>query len=223
MKKLLIATNNKGKIQELRALLSDLNIQLVTPSQIGLDLDVIEDGKTYAENAVKKAIAFAQASGLISLADDTGLEVDALDGAPGLYSKRYGSTASLPLNPKDLGGAGGGYLSDPERRRYLVQNLKNFSRPWTARFRATIAIANPDRVKLNPVATGSLQITEGICEGEIIPNDRGKNGFGYDPIFLFPDLGKTMAELSMEEKNRLSHRARAVMNAKGILSELFSE
>ena len=210
MNKLLIATNNKGKIEELQALLSDLNVELVTPSHIGLDFDVIEDGASYAENAAKKAIAFAQTSGLISLADDTGLEVDALDGTPGLYSKRYGSEDN-----------GGEHLSDPERRRYLVQNLQNFPHPWTARFRATIAIANPVNVKLNPVATESLQITEGTCEGEIISEDRGTNGFGYDPIFLFPELGKTMAELSMEEKNRISHRARAVMNAMGILDKLF--
>lgn len=220
MTKLLIATNNKGKIQELQALLSDLKLELVTPVQIGIDLDIIEDGATYAENATKKALAFAQASGLISLADDSGLEVDALDGAPGLYSARYGA---FPQNPKDLGGDGGGQkkTSDGEKRKYLIAKLKDKPRPWTARFHATIAIANPGNVKLNPVATESLQITEGACEGEIIPEDRGANGFGYDPIFLFPTLGRTMAELSMDEKNRLSHRARAVMDAKGILSELF--
>ena len=247
MNKLLIATNNKGKIEELQALLSDLNVELVTSSQIGLDLDVIEDGTTYAENATKKAVAFAQASGLISLADDTGLEVDALDGAPGLYSKRYGSNDSLPPSRQGgMGGAGEGqHLSDPERRRYLVQNLQNFPRPWRARFRATIAIAIPKNVtssearslKHNQSKTlqspqsgsitssqrpsGRVTLAEGTCEGEIIPEDRGTNGFGYDPIFLFPELGKTMAELSMDEKNRLSHRARAVMNAKGILGKLF--
>ena len=211
MNKFLIATNNKGKVEELQNLLMDMGIELVTPAQIGLDLDVIEDGLTYAENAAKKALAFAQASGLISVADDTGLEVDALDGAPGLYSKRFGSShTSLPLNPKDLGGAGGGLLPDAERRRYLVHQLQNQPSPWTARFRATIAIAIPG---------GEVQLTEGTCEGEIIPEDRGTNGFGYDPIFLFPDLGRTMAELTMDEKNRLSHRARAVMKAKVILKE----
>ena len=222
MNKLLIATNNKGKVKELQALLSDLNIELVIPSQIGLDLDVVEDGITYTENAAKKAFAFAKASGLISLADDTGLEVDALDGAPGLYSKRFGSSTSdsLPLNSKDFGGAGGGLLSDFDRRRYLVQQIQDTPRPWTARFRATIAIANPNNIKLNPLSTDNLQITEGTCEGEIIPEDQGTNGFGYDPIFLFPELGKTMAELSMDEKNRISHRAKAVMNAKEILIKL---
>ena len=209
MNKLLIATNNQGKIEELQQLLADLNVELVIPSQIGLDLDVIEDGLTYAENATKKAIEFAEASGLISLADDTGLEVDALDGAPGLYSKRFGSEEN-----------GGQELPDFDRRRYLVQQIKDTPRPWTARFRATIAIVVPkNHVTLNEVK--SLQLTEGICEGEIIPEDRGVNGFGYDPIFLFPELGKTMAELPAEEKNRLSHRAKAVMSAKMILKELF--
>jgi XTP/dITP diphosphohydrolase len=198
---LLIATNNNGKITELHELLDDLGIALVTPSQIQLDLDVLEDGHTYAENATKKAIAFAQASGLISLADDSGLEVDALDGAPGLYSARYGS-----LN--------GEKLSDKDRRDYLVKNLQGKPHPWTARFRATITVAIPN---------GEIHLTEGICEGEIIPEERGAGGFGYDPIFLLKELGKTMAELSMEEKNRLSHRARAVMKAKEILNDIFSK
>ena len=198
---LLIATNNKGKIEELQDLLKGMGIELVTSAQIGLDLDVTEDGVTYIENASKKAIAFAKASGLISLADDSGLEVDALDGAPGLYSARYGSTNE-------------GKLSDAERRKILIQNLNDKPRPWTARFKATIAIALPNN---------QIQSTEGICEGEIIPEERGTSGFGYDPIFLFPELGKTMAELSMEEKNRLSHRAKAVMKAKGILKALLSK
>ena len=199
MHKLLIATNNPGKIKEFHELLDHLDIELVTPSQLGLDLDVTEDGHTYAENATKKAVAFAQASDLISLADDSGLEVDALDGAPGLYSARYGSP-------------NGGKLSDVERRKYLLQKLQDKPQPWTARFHATIAIATPNQ---------QLQITNGFCPGEIIPEERGTGGFGYDPIFLLPELGKTMAELSTEEKNRLSHRARAVMNAKGILKALF--
>ena len=234
MHKLLIATNNPGKIKEFHELLDHLDIELVTPSQIGLDLDVLEDGHTYAENATRKAVAFAQASNLISLADDSGLEVDALDGAPGLYSARYGS---LPLNSQNLGGAGGGRLSDAERRKYLLSKLQDKPHPWTARFQATIAIAIPpshgtlskakgllpNEETLRSPKDGSLRVTsvEGICPGEIIPEERGTGGFGYDPIFLLPELGKTMAELSMEEKNRLSHRARAVMNAKGILKALF--
>jgi len=198
MNKLLIATNNKGKVKELKDLLKDMDIDLLTPAQIDLELQVLEDGSTYAENATKKVIAFAKASELISLADDSGLEVDALDGAPGLYSARY--------SPKPN-------ASDRDRRIYLLQNLQNKPRPWTARFHATIAIAIPN---------GETHLTKGICEGEIIPEERGKGGFGYDPIFLLPELGKTMAELSMDEKNRLSHRARAVMSAKSILDELFN-
>jgi len=198
MKQLLIATNNNGKVKELQDLLKDTGIELVTPAQIDLDLDVTEDGSTYAANAAKKAVAFAQASGLISLADDSGLEVDALDGAPGLYSARYGSPD-------------GGKLSDPQRRAFLIQNLQGKPRPWTARFHATIAVAIP---------YGETHLAEGFCEGEIIPEERGTGGFGYDPIFLLSESGKTMAELSMEEKNRLSHRARAVMNAKPILDEI---
>lgn len=199
MKPLLIATNNKGKIKELQDMLKDTEIDLITPAQINLDLDVVEDGQTYAENATKKAVAFAQASRLISLADDSGLEVNVLDGAPGLYSARYGSTD-------------GRKLSDAERRAFLIKNLEGKSRPWTARFHATIAVAVPNRETL---------LAEGFCEGEIIPEERGTGGFGYDPIFLLSELGKTMAELSMEEKNRLSHRARAVMKAKPILRKLF--
>ena len=196
---LLIATNNKGKAIELQDLLRDTGIELLTPAQINLDLDVVEDGNTYAENATKKAVAFAQASGLISLADDSGLEVDALDGAPGLYSARYGSQ-------------NGEKLSDKDRRTYLIQILQGKPRPWTARFHATIAVATP---------TGETHLAEGYCEGEIIPEERGAGGFGYDPIFLLPGLGKTMAELSMDEKNRLSHRAKAMMNAIVILERLF--
>ena len=196
---LLIATNNQGKVKELHELLNDTGLELVTPAQLHLDLEVHEDGQTYAENATKKAVAFAQASGLISLADDSGLEVDALDGAPGLYSARYGSPA-------------GGKLSDAERRAFLIRNLEGRARPWTARFHATIAIALPN---------GETRLAEDYCEGEIIPEERGTSGFGYDPIFLLPDMGKTMAELPMEEKNRLSHRAKAVMQAKEILLEMF--
>jgi XTP/dITP diphosphohydrolase len=197
MNKLLIATNNKGKVLELQGLLKDMGLELVTPADINLNLEVEEDGADYKENATKKALAFAQTSGLVSLADDSGLEVDALGGAPGLYSARY--------HPKP--GA-----NDADRRAYMLENLRNKPRPWTAHFHATIAIAVPG---------GDVHIVEGNCYGEIIPEERGTGGFGYDPIFLFPKLNKTMAELEMEEKNRLSHRARAVMNAIPVLQKLF--
>jgi XTP/dITP diphosphohydrolase len=133
--------------------------------------------------------------------------VDALDGAPGLYSARY---LSLPPFSQEMGGAGGG--SDADRRTHLLQNLQGKPRPWTAYFHATVAIATVD---------GYVEIAEGKCPGEIIPEERGTGGFGYDPIFFLKELGKTMAELSMEEKNRLSHRARAVQNAIPILRKMF--
>jgi XTP/dITP diphosphohydrolase len=197
MNKLLIATNNPGKVEELRVLLNDLPVRLVTPVDIELDLDVTEDGRTYAENAEKKALAFARVSGLVSLADDSGLEVEALEGAPGLYSARYlakpGST-------------------DADRRDYLLKNLGGKPRPWKACFRAVIAIAAPAR---------EVHLAEGECQGEIIPEERGLGGFGYDPVFFIPGLGRTMAELGMEEKNRVSHRARALMNARPFLEKIF--
>ncbi len=197
MNKLLIATNNKGKVKELQELLKDTCIELVTPADINLILEVEEDGRNYAENASKKAIAFATSSGLVSLADDSGLEVEALGGAPGLYSARY--------SPKP--GA-----NDSDRRAFLLQNLKDKPRPWKAHFHATITIAK---------TSGEVEIVEGNCFGEIIPEERGTGGFGYDPIFYIPKLNQTMAELDMEQKNRLSHRALAVMNAIPVLKKLF--
>jgi XTP/dITP diphosphohydrolase len=194
--KLLLATNNRGKVAEIKALLNGLGIQLLTPAGLGLQLEVAEDGATYAENASKKASAFAHLSGLVSLADDSGLEVDALGGKPGLHSHRF---APQP-------GA-----TDADRRRFLLARLSGRPRPWTARFRATVAVALP---------SGEVRLASGECEGEIIPEERGSGGFGYDPIFLLPELGRTMAELGMEEKNRLSHRARAVQNAIPILKEV---
>lgn len=194
--RLLIATENPGKVKEIEALLQGLDVTLLTPGSLGLDLKVVEDGKTYRENAGKKAIAHAKASGLISVADDSGLEVDALDGQPGLYSARY---SPLP-------GA-----TDADRRAYLLKNLRGKPQPWTAHFHATIAIATPQ---------GDLHFADGDCQGEIIPDERGDNGFGYDPIFLVKALNRTMAELSLDEKNRLSHRALAIQNAKPVLQKL---
>lgn len=188
--KLLIATNNAGKLSEYRALLADLPLTLTSPAQELLAMQVVEDGETYHDNARKKALAFARASGLLTLADDSGLEVDALDGAPGIYSARY---SPLPQ------------ANDADRRRHLLETLASHPRPWTARFRCVIAIYTPQ---------GETLFCEGTCEGEIIPEERGNNGFGYDPVFLLPELGRTMAELSMDEKNRISHRANAAKIAR---------
>jgi XTP/dITP diphosphohydrolase len=197
--KLLIATENKGKIRELQALLTGLNIQLVTPKEIGLDLKVEEDGSTYAENATKKALAYANASGLLSLADDSGLEVDPLNGEPGLYSARY----SPKPNP-----------TDKDRRDHLLMKIKELPKPWTARFRATVVIADPSGIK---------GVFAGHREGEIVSEERGNNGFGYDPIFFIPERNCTMAQLPEAEKNRISHRAVAVEKALELLRKLTAE
>jgi XTP/dITP diphosphohydrolase len=191
---LLLATNNPGKLIEIQDLLAQTGIELILPRQINLNLDVIEDGQTYAENASRKAIAYALASGLPCLADDSGLEVDALGGRPGLYSARF---SPLPN------------ASDADRRTYLLKQLQAFPRPWIACFRCFVALITPQQALEEQPA----QIVEGVCPGEIIPEERGSNGFGYDPIFLLPKFGRTMAELSMEEKNQVSHRARAVKAA----------
>ena len=196
MQSILIATNNKGKVDEIKALLGGLGLVLVTPADLGLVLEVAEDGQTYAENAAKKAKAFALSSGMIALGDDSGLEVDALGGEPGLHSHRF---CPIPN------------ATDADRRKYLLEQLGDHPRPWTARFRATVAIALP---------SGELKLATGECEGEIIPDERGSNGFGYDPIFFVPELGHSMAELEMNEKNRLSHRARAIQNAIPMLKEV---
>jgi XTP/dITP diphosphohydrolase len=193
MQAVIIATNNPGKRKEIQALLSDLPVQVVTPRQIGLELEVEEDGQNYAENAARKALAFARASGLIALGDDSGLEVDPLGGLPGLRSARF---APQP-------GA-----SDADRRKYLLEQLREIPRPWTAHFHCTVALARPD---------GEVRYAEGDCWGEIIPEERGEQGFGYDPIFWIPEEGKTMAELSLEKKNLLSHRANAVQTARPLL------
>jgi XTP/dITP diphosphohydrolase len=197
MHRLLLATSNAGKLRELRALLGNLELQLVSPAELGLRLHVEEDGETYAANASKKAEAFCQASGLVCLADDSGLEVDALGGEPGLRSARY------------LPGPG---AQDADRRSYLLRKLAGRPRPWLARFRAAVAIASPG---------SSVGNAEGECRGEIIADERGDGGFGYDRIFLVEGTGLTMAELPMEQKNRISHRARAVMNASEILRAAF--
>ena len=196
MNQLLIATNNTGKQKEIRSLLGNLAIDLKTPDELLLNLEIHEDGTTYRENAAKKATSFAETSGLISLADDTGLEVETLGGAPGLYSARY----APQINATDV-----------DRRTYLLEQLKNHPQPWPAQFRCIVAIAVPQ---------GDIYFTEGICPGVIIPTERGSHGFGYDPIFHISTIGKTMAELSMSEKNKMSHRAIAVNQAIPILLEL---
>lgn len=193
MTDLLIATTNPGKVVELQDLLEGLPLRLLLPADLGIHLEVAETGDTYAENAALKAQAYCSASGILTLADDSGLEVLALDGAPGLHSARY--------SPRP--GA-----KDADRRALLLQNLSGQPQPWLARFRCVVAVAAPGQ---------PLQFAEGECRGEILPGERGSNGFGYDPIFYLAGLGRTMAELTRAEKNTLSHRARAVQAALPIL------
>jgi XTP/dITP diphosphohydrolase len=192
MKKLLLASNNEGKLRELRALLEGLELDLLDPGSLMLKLEVEESGDDYASNASLKAAAFSSASSMWCLADDSGLEVDALGGAPGLHSARL-------VGPKG---------SDQSRRTYLLSLLVVHPRPWTARFRSVVALASPE---------GAIDLAEGECPGEVIPDERGDMGFGYDPIFLLQGMDRTMAELEMEEKNRHSHRAHAVQEILPIL------
>ena len=192
---ILIATTNKGKQAEMFALLENENYILRAPQDLSINLNVKETGSTYAENARLKAAAFCTASGLPTLADDSGLEVDALDGAPGLFSARFAQKPNA---------------TDADRRALLISKLSGIPRPWKARFVCTMAFALPD---------GSIYYSHGFCRGEIIPEERGDGGFGYDPIFLCKGITHTMAELGMLEKNRISHRARA---AKGILPHIHS-
>ncbi len=192
--KLFIATQNQGKAREFRRLLAPLEATLCFPFDLGLEIDVLEDGDTYKHNARKKAQAYVHASNLLTLADDSGLEVDALDGAPGIRSARYAPG------------------HDSDRVTALLAQLHNV--PWeqrTARFRCVVVIATP---------TGELYSAEGTCEGQIAFEQTGQGGFGYDPIFYLPSHDCTMAQLPREEKNRISHRARAIEAAIPTLSHL---
>jgi len=193
MTKLLLATQNKGKIKELQDLLLGLGAEILIPEDLDLDLDIEESACTYLDNATQKATAYANKSNLLSLADDSGLEVEVLAGAPGIFSARY--------SPKP--GA-----NDQDRRHYLLKQLQGHARPWSAKFRCTVVLAAPG---------GETQFADGLCPGEIIPEERGEGGFGYDPIFLVDKMGKTMAELSMTEKNQVSHRALAVRSLLPVL------
>jgi XTP/dITP diphosphohydrolase len=183
-RKLLIATANPGKLREMRALLAFPGLELVSLADLR-NFQPVEEGADYAENATRKAGTCARHTGSWTIADDSGLEVDALAGAPGPHSARLA----------------GPHASDADRRRQLLELLRPLPRPWTARFRCTMALASPE---------GSIDLATGICEGEIIPKERGDGGFGYDPLFLVAGGDQTMAELSEAEKNFISHRSRAV-------------
>jgi XTP/dITP diphosphohydrolase len=198
MQKLLIATHNQGKLREFRQLLADLDLEVTDLDALGITHDVEETGTTFAENAILKARAYAEMSQLLTWSDDSGLEVDALDGRPGVYSARYG----------------GSNLSQRERYLLLLDELRDHPRhQWTARFRCVVALALPN---------GELHTVEDTLEGVITDQPAGDHGFGYDPIFYLPDYKATLAELSPEVKNSISHRGKASVAAKALLRSLLN-
>lgn len=195
MKKIIFATGNAGKMKEIRNILSDLPVQVLSMREVGIQTDIVEDGKTFAENAVIKARAIMQLTGEVVLADDSGLEIDYLNKEPGIYSARYmGEDTSYRI-----------------KNANLIQRLEGVpDEKRTARFVCAIAAAFPD---------GTVKTTEGTIEGRIGYEEKGENGFGYDPIFYVPEFGCTTAELSEERKNKISHRGRALAEMKEILKD----
>jgi XTP/dITP diphosphohydrolase len=196
MPKLLLATSNPGKIREYRSLLDGLGYQITTLAEEGITKVVTESGNNYEQNARLKAITYAKLSQLIALADDSGMEVDALDGHPGVKSARFAGKSA----------------TDAERVSLLLARLDGVH--WerrTACFKCVIAIATPE---------GQSEVCCGECHGVIAIEAKGENGFGYDPIFFLPKIGKTMAELPLATKNKISHRARASLKARQVLQQL---
>ena len=194
--RLLIATTSPGKFREYRHLLNGLAYELVSLSEVGITQEVAETGATYEENALLKAREYAALSGMLTLADDSGLEVDALGGRPGVHSARYASDNSA-------------------RIRQLLAEMQNIpAGERSARFQCVIALAWPD---------GRTEITRGTCEGQIATEAWGANGFGFDPVFYVPESGLTMAELPEGLKNRISHRARAAQRMRPILERILRE
>ena len=207
MPRLLLATNNPGKVAEYRALLESCGWDIVTPGELGLRLPQDEPGDSYEENARIKALRGAQASGLVTLADDSGLEIDALDGAPGPASARFlGKEATYPQRFEEILG----------RLRGLPKEKR-----W-ARFQCVIAVAVPTGRQAQP-GSQEVRLAQGEVQGFIAEAPRGEGGFGYDPIFWLPQHSATMAELPEHQKNIVSHRARAVASARQILKELLHE
>ena len=185
--KVILASQNQHKLVELSAILSQLGFEIALESEYGLDIEVEETGTTFEENSLLKAEAVMKASGLPVLADDSGLMVDALHGAPGVYSARYGHKAS-----------------DKERTAYLLENMKDVPEERRgAKFVCVITCLFPDGRKI---------VARGECPGVIARAPHGENGFGYDPVFYLPELGMTYAELPSEQKNAISHRARALQD-----------
>ncbi len=193
---LLIATYNPGKFEEYIHIFEGLPLTLTSLREEGISLLLEECGRSYAENAILKARAYARASGLLTLADDSGLEVKALGGEPGIFSSRYGGPGA----------------SDEDKYRLLLERMKAI--PWEERkalFRCVAALATPQ---------GQVEIAEGTCEGFIAFAPRGEHGFGYDPVFYLPKYGCTMAQLEPRMKNKISHRAQAASKIRGLLERL---
>ncbi|HEX5416100.1 MAG TPA: non-canonical purine NTP pyrophosphatase [Chloroflexota bacterium] len=184
MRKILLATNNEGKVEALRALLEGLPVEVVSPAELGIELDVPEVGATYAENAREKALAFAAATGLPSIADDSGLEIRALGGWPGLHSVRF---------------AGPG-VDLAQRQAIILERMRGLV-DRAARFVCVVALAEPGRV---------IAEADGVLEGTILEAERGSGGFGYDRVFLPNGMTRTLAEISEAEKASFTHRARAI-------------
>ena len=192
MRRLVAATKNPGKAAEVACALAELPYRIVSLQAYPDAPEVEETASTFVENAALKAAVYARYTGELTLADDSGLEVDALDGAPGVYSSRFAPT-------------------DPQRNSRLLDLMKDIpDENRTARFRCAIAVAEPD---------GRVRTCEGTVEGTIARACRGEQGFGYDPVFYLPDLGKHMAELTADEKNAISHRGAALREAKRLLAD----
>lgn len=184
--KIVVATKNKGKIKEIKEILSDMNIDVIAQSELGIDVEVEEDGKTFRQNAFKKASEIMKVCHEVTLADDSGLEVDYLNGAPGVYSARYA----------------GENATDQDRNRKLLEAMEGVpDEKRNARFVCAIAVVFPN---------GTSLIVEGKCEGRIGFEPKGQNGFGYDPLFYVPEYDMTMAQMDSTIKNKISHRAKAL-------------
>lgn len=199
MQKLLIATHNQGKVREYRELLADLPVAITFLTELGITEDVEETEATFEGNAILKARSYAAMTGLWAWADDSGLEVDALDGRPGVWSARY---------------AGPGATDQEKYEKVLAELSRHPKESWTARFRCVVAIATPE---------GKVNTRSGTVEGLITDQPRGEYGFGYDPIFYLASFNKTLAELSPGVKNNISHRAEAAAAAKELLAKMISE
>ena len=198
-KKLIFATGNEGKMKEIREILGDLDYEILSMKEAGVDVDIVEDGTTFEENAIIKAKTVMEATGSIVLADDSGLEIDYLDKAPGIYSARFaGEDTSYDIKNRILLDRLEG-VPDEERR---------------ARFVCAVAAVIPD---------GTVKVVRETIEGQIAHEIVGENGFGYDPIFYVPEYGCTTAEMTPELKNELSHRGKALRAMKKILEEKFRE